>query len=166
MGEVPFILEKVNQILNNTKFLQCIRTIKELEVTRIFCHHGIDHLLNTARIGYIRILENNLPIAKEEIYGAALLHDIGKWKEYVDKIPHEKASAMLAVHILQECGYADNQIKRIIEAIKNHRNKNAIKDSLSELLYYSDKKSRNCFCCKGQQQCNWPLEKKNIEIQY
>lgn len=37
---------------------------------------------------------------------------------------------------------------------------------LREYLYRADKKSRLCFSCKAQKECNWGMEKRNLEIQY
>ena len=30
----------------------------------------------------------------------------------------------------------------------------------------SDKKSRNCFACAAQAECNWDRQKMNLEIDY
>lgn len=159
-------MEKVNRIIKHPKYIEHLNKIKKLEMNRRFCSHSIGHFLDTARIGYILILERKLPIEKEEIYGAALLHDVGKWKEYIDGISHEKASVILAEEILENVGYSKEQIARIKEAIGNHRNRENEKNTFSEILFLSDKASRNCFCCIAEKECNWSLEKKNLEIQY
>lgn len=67
-----------------------------LEKGRLFCSHQMDHLLAVARIAYIRNLERNLGLKKESIYAAALLHDIGKYAQYEEGIPHEIKSAEIA----------------------------------------------------------------------
>ena len=74
--------------------------IRVLEQDRIFCRHDTTHFLDVARIAYIENLENGLGLAKEEIYAAALLHDIGRHLQYTRGIPHEQASAMEAEGIL------------------------------------------------------------------
>ena len=38
------------------------------------------------------------------------------------------------------------------------------KVDLPGLFYRADKLSRNCFLCPAQEDCNWPEEKKNLEI--
>ena len=48
------------------------------EEERIFCIHDIEHCLDVARISYILALENDIKIDKDIVYGAALLHDIGR----------------------------------------------------------------------------------------
>ena len=65
--------------------------LAEYEKNRIFCRHGMDHLMDVARIAYIENLEKNCGISKEIIYGAALLHDIGRYLQYTEGIPHERA---------------------------------------------------------------------------
>ena len=37
---------------------------------------------------------------------------------------------------------------------------------LYEMLYWADKKSRNCFACAAQAECNWDRQKMNLEIDY
>ena len=73
-----------------------------------------------ARIAYIENLENGLGLAKEEIYAAALLHDIGRHLQYTKGIPHEQASAMEAEGILKDCGFAKEERERILGAILQH----------------------------------------------
>lgn len=38
--------------------------------------------------------------------------------------------------------------------------------TLSKLLYWADKKSRNCFNCPAYTECNWSFEKRNSHISY
>ena len=38
-------------------------------------------------------MEDQLPLDKEIVYGAALLHDIGRDRQYEEQIPHHQASA-------------------------------------------------------------------------
>ncbi len=40
---------------------------------------------------YIRALEENYPVSKELIYCTALLHDIGRARQYEDGTPHDEA---------------------------------------------------------------------------
>ena len=71
-------MNKVNEIINNKLFIDKIQKLKLIEKDRIFCKHGIEHLLDVARIAYIKNLEEKLGYDKEVIYGAALLHDLGR----------------------------------------------------------------------------------------
>ncbi len=63
--------------------------------------------MDVARIAYILSVDGAYAISKEIIYAAALLHDIGKWKQYEDGTPHEKASADLAEQILEASGFSE-----------------------------------------------------------
>jgi len=159
-------LKRVNNILQNENYKNYIRLNEDYEIDRIFCRHGMQHLLDVARIGYIMSLEKDLRIKKSLIYAASLLHDIGRWKEYKDGTPHDAASAELAKKILIESGYNSEDTDEILVAIRNHREKDNIPGSLSDILSKSDKLSRSCFNCPAENQCNWPQEKKNLNIQF
>ncbi len=41
---------------------------------------------------------------KQDIFMLGLLHDIGRFRQYEEWIPHEQASAELAEQILKDCG--------------------------------------------------------------
>lgn len=158
-------LEKVNAILKNRKFCAYLSKINKLEENRKYCKHNIQHLLDVARITYIKVLEENINVKKEIVYAAALLHDIGRWQQYEEGIPHELASIKLGKDILDQCGFDNEEEKKIFDLIGNHRKKDS--DSLlKNIFYYSDKACRNCFMCKAISECNWPDEKKNYSIKY
>lgn len=159
--------KRINKILNNNTYKECIEKISKLESERKFCKHDIIHFLNTARIGYILNLERNLNISKDMIYGAALLHDIGKFCQYENNIPHEIASVNLCSDILEKADFNQEEIDLIKRAILSHRD-DSIKnnDDLLGILYRADKLSRECYCCEESFLCNWPDEKKNIQIIY
>ena len=42
--------------------------IEQLEQQRIFCRHGLEHLLDVARIAWILTMEDQLPLDKEIVY--------------------------------------------------------------------------------------------------
>ena len=155
-----FYLERVNKILSNAEFKHCLQTIETLEKDRIFCKHGITHLLDTARIGYILSLENSLNIPKDIIYATALLHDIGRYDEYIYKISHHKISKRI-ITILKDCNYSNDEISTIVEAIGNHNTPPTDIKTLSDVLYKADKLSRMCFNCNAQNECYWNTNKKN-----
>ncbi|MGN0613933.1 MAG: HD domain-containing protein, partial [Porcipelethomonas sp.] len=89
-------MERINKICSHALWRSYVNRITELEKDRIFCGHDTSHFLDVARLAYIEDLERGLKIPKELIYAAALLHDIGRYLEYLEGIPHDKASAMLA----------------------------------------------------------------------
>ncbi|WP_040329134.1 HD domain-containing protein [Clostridium ihumii] len=158
-------MKKIELIINNETFKKNLKKLQELEKNRVFCKHGIEHSLDVARIAYIMVLENNLKIDKEIIYGAALLHDLGRVLQYEENIPHEEGSLILGKIILKECNYCDEDIDMILNAIKFHR-KEESKSELGEILYKSDKLSRMCFACKSELDCYWDKKKKNFIIKY
>lgn len=159
-------MNKVNAILNNYKFKEYLIKNQECEKDRVFCRHNLEHFMDVARIAYIMVLENDIDIEKEIIYSAALLHDIGRWKQYIEGIPHEKASYELADNILSECNYMQEEKAIILDAILNHRNEKNEKGTFNYIFYLSDKISRSCFSCKVQSECKWKEEKKNLKIIY
>lgn len=139
----------------------------EAEKGRIFCHHDMVHFLDVARIGRILNAEEGLGVKTELIYGAALLHDIGKHLQYKEGIPHELASAELAAGILSRCGFDEKETSVIIDAIRGHRDPGAaLEKNLKGILYRADKLSRACFCCPAEGDCNWERGKKNLNLNY
>lgn len=158
------MLNRSNLILKNDKFLKAYKSISVAEATRQFCNHNIEHLLSVARIMYIRDSEiNESQTNKDIIYALALLHDIGRAKQYEMKMDHNKAGGIIAKSILIDCQFDNVEIKLISDAIVNHNNPDAI-GYLSQLLQYADHKSRNCFLCDVSNECNWDKERKNKEI--
>jgi len=160
-------MDRIDKILNHELFLYHLHANESAEAQRHFCRHNMVHFLDVARIARIMKLEEELDIDNDIIYAAALLHDIGKHRQYAEGIPHEKASAEIAPVILKECGFDDKETGVIIEAILNHRNKEVAKDrDLNGLLYRADKASRACFACEAEDECNWSREKKNLHLKY
>lgn len=149
-------------------YRKCYRRLEELEKDRVFCRHQMAHLLDVARIAYIISLEQNLDIEKEMIYGAAVLHDIGKYAQYEEGIPHEKAGEQIAAQILdtlpQDCTFLEEEKRMILTAIRGHRKLRKDGEPLEQLLYRADKASRLCFACPAEGECSWSREKKNLEI--
>lgn len=160
-------MERVNRILKNQAFLQHLRENEAAEEGRIFCHHNMEHFLDVARIAMLLNLQEGLGIPREMVYGAALLHDIGRHEQYEAGTPHEAASARIAPDILADCGYSREEAGEIAEAIALHRDSRAAgRADLAGLLYRADKASRACFCCKAQGQCNWSRERMNLELRW
>lgn len=71
-------MERINQICSHPVWKKYMLEIDNLEKNRVYCKHGIEHLLDVARIAYIKKLESGYKIEKEVIYAAALLHDLGE----------------------------------------------------------------------------------------
>ncbi|WWU67717.1 HD domain-containing protein [Clostridium baratii] len=158
-------MDKINEILRNDIFKINMKKLEKLEENREFCRHGINHSLDVARIAYILTLENRLDYSKEIIYAIALLHDIGRVMQYENGVSHHEGSVILAEEILKNTSYDDEEISIIIDAIKNHRNKENASE-INKLIFKSDKLSRNCFICKSYDECYWDSNKKNNIINY
>lgn len=158
-------MDRINLILNHDLYKFYLEQNEQAEADRRFCRHNIGHLLDVARIGMLFNLEEAYGLPKDLVYGAALLHDIGRFIQYKDGTPHETASADLAPQILRDCGFEDKESAVIIEAIRNHRNTSVKEDrNLNGLLYRADKASRPCYFCHVAQECNWSGRKKNQDL--
>ena len=161
-------MDRINRILKHPLFIECIKLNEMAEAKRSFCHHDMEHLCAVARIAMLLNLEENAGLSKDLVYGAAFLHDCGRYKQYEEGIPHDKAGAELAALILPECGYSKEEILLITDAISSHRRYSADKREgvLADILYRSDKMSRNCRFCNAYEECNWPAERKEQSFYY
>ncbi|MCL2796733.1 MAG: HD domain-containing protein [Firmicutes bacterium] len=156
-------MQKIQKILTNPDFKAYVKANKAAEKKRKYCKHNLAHFLDVARIGYITILETGFKIDKEILYAAALLHDIGRFRQYEDGTPHEWASAQLCRPILRDAGFSEAEVNAIAEAILVHRDSATKKrKDLCGVLFNADKLSRNCTSCKMNEKCDW--EHKNAEF--
>lgn len=155
-------MDRINRILQHPVFKECIKQNEMAEAKRSFCHHDIEHLCAVARIAMLLNLEEGFGLSKDMVYGAAFLHDCGRYKQYLEGIPHDESGAELARQILPECGYEKDEIAVITAAIASHRGSSSKtrEGVLSDLLYRADKMSRNCRFCKMYEECNWAEELK------
>ena len=163
-------LLRAGRIVKDPAFKQAVRVIEEAEKERVYCRHGLEHLMDVARIGCIMILENGADIDKDIMYAAALIHDLGRADEYTDGTPHHEAGARYARQILPGCGFSEEETEEIAAAVDSHRGDESsgeISDSgtLAHILYAADKKSRLCFACGARDTCKWPEEKMNLELE-
>ncbi|MGI6055719.1 MAG: HD domain-containing protein [Bilifractor sp.] len=172
--------DRIRRIMEDPRFLRELEQTEHLERDRIFCRHDWQHLLDTARIMQILCLRENLPVQSDLIYAAALLHDIGRARQYEDGTPHDIAGVQIAGPILADCGYTAAETDLILYAVGSHRlhaaltagsdpvsdSGNAeypehIKNRFAQIMYAADKKSRPCYLCNARKDCNWPEERKN-----
>ncbi len=161
--------DRIERIWSHPKFQKVEKELLEWERERTFCRHGVEHLLDVARIAYILVYEahKEKEYPKDVVYGAALLHDIGRLRQYKDRTPHEIESARLAKEILKDCGYSKEEIGLMTEGIASHRLIEVEKEeNLKGFLYRADKLSRNCPFCLAKKECNWEKEKKNTFLLY
>ncbi|MBA4698611.1 MAG: HD domain-containing protein [Ruminococcus sp.] len=160
-------MEALEKIRQHPLYVENYKKLEDAEANRKFCRHQMTHLLDVARIAYIRNLEADMGLKKEVIYTAALLHDIGKFRQYEDGTPHEMAGKEIAEIILTDIAMFSQEEKEVIlQAILEHRRLVPDMTVLGRLLYESDKLSRACYSCPAEAECSWSSEKKNTTIKY
>lgn len=159
-------LQKWKLILQSPKYKSELNEITFLEKNRKFCKHDLVHFLDTARVMYIINLEKSLDISKDIIYATGLLHDIGRAEQYKNGTSHAVAGVEIAKPILYDCGYFQDEVEMIINAISCHRNSEKDLTVLGELLVTADKTVRVCGFCEMYQDCYWDEELKKSSIQY
>ena len=136
-------MDRVNQIWNHPLYQNELNKLQLLETDREFCRHTPEHFLDVARLAYIRALEENAPVSKELIYCTALLHDIGRARQYEDGTPHDEAGAAIAGQILNELGFSMEEMEAIIAAIRGHRAQTS--DSSWKTALYCGQKLQKLF---------------------
>lgn len=98
-------MEYVARLLHQEQYRKTVKKIARLEADRIYCRHNMEHFMDVARLAQIRNLKEQLGLDEEMIYLYALLHDIGRMKEYEQGISHAAASAEFAGEIFATIGY-------------------------------------------------------------
>lgn len=158
-------MKRVEVILKDPRYQDYINKNVIQEKDRKFCRHSFQHLVDVARITYILMLEagdiNRFinekclapDTAREIIYASALLHDIGRWREYETGEDHAVISAELAVDILDSAGFDENEISIICTGIREHRRACENASLLGELLNRADNLSRLCLQCQAGEEC-------------
>lgn len=164
------VMPRLDAIWADEVYQREYRRLEELEQTRVFCRHGIRHLMDTARIMWALNLERACGLSHDVVYAAALLHDIGKATQYETGEPHELAGTRIAADILdrlpRELALTDEERAAILTAVRGHRRLRDGAEPLERLLYQADKASRACFACPPEVRaaCTWPDAKKNLSI--
>lgn len=158
-------MERVDRVLGHPEFQRRLAELTELERDRIFCCHGLDHLLAVARLMLILSREERLEFPKERLYATALLHDVGRGEQYRTGVPHARAGVPIAEGILADCGFGPEERREMLAAIAAHSD-GADGAPLSRLLYRADKLSRPCFACPAADRCDWSHKEKNLTLEY
>lgn len=158
----PAAMPEIEAIRTHPLYREWYARLVDAERDRQYCLHQMRHLLDVARIAYIRVLERGLPFRKEVVYAAALLHDIGKAAQYEEGEPHEVVGARIAQEILMDVKGLDPREKTmIVAAVAQHRRWSDTATPLGKLLYEADKASRTCYVCDMRSTCHWPEERMN-----
>ena len=160
-------MDRINQILQHPLFQSYMKENAVWEKDRVFCRHNMAHVLDVARIAYVLNLEDAYHLSKDMIYGAALLHDIGRHVQYETGEKHAYVSARLAPEILRDCGYDESECAELVEAIYHHSDKSLmVGRDLKGLIARADRLSRACFACPAEAECNWDKARKNHVIEW
>lgn len=171
-GDV-LIMKRVNDILFDEEFRENLKKIDEFEKDRIYCCHGINHLLDVARIASIHAIDEGFEIDREVIYVAALLHDIGRVRQYECGEDHDKAGVVIAKSVLSRYDFSEEERLLIVSAIAGHRGGENIlntsedvqqSDILKRLIKTADNESRLCFMCEAWDTCKWSDSRKNKQL--
>ncbi|WP_418463086.1 HD domain-containing protein [Frisingicoccus sp.] len=164
-NEIPKNMARIQEILRHGEFKKAMEWIDVLEKDRIFCGHGMGHLLDVARIAWIDNLEQAAGFRKDVVYAAGLLHDVGKYLQYKEGIPHHISSEKLARQILADAGFDGDESAIICQAILSHRDRaEAWTSPLGRMIYRADKISRPCYACAASAECNWSEEKRTAGV--
>ena len=174
-------LDRINGIINNQEYQDWIIANNQAEYGSEYCRHGLEHAFDVARIAYELWLDNKgNPLAKDIVYAAGLLHDIGFWSKFEDLNEHDddcdcgchdhnaeqetpfQIGAALAEDILFEAGYHPAVISEITKAILNMDND--VKEGLSVILRKANELSRPCFICPMNDKCD--KKNKNLRLVY
>jgi len=167
-------LKRVEALLTDPLYLEYIQRNTSIEEEEKFCKHDLQHMIDVARITYILVLEHqdlnyylkeaNLSgklAAKETIYAAGLLHDIGKWQEYRTGVDHASLGARLAHELLPRAFFNDKEVEVVCQAIYEHRHISKDMSFLGERLHRADNLSRACLQCEARHRC---VKFKNKEV--
>ncbi len=170
-------MPRVDAIWANPLFQENLATIEAAETQRVYCRHGLSHLLDVARTAWIINLEGGFGLARDVVYAAALLHDIGRAAEYSEGISHDVAGVEIARRILgtvvAEQRFSSAEAEAIVKAVRGHRaddvdpvscELSSLSSRLACVIAEADHRSRPCFACSACATCYWPEEKKNMAV--
>lgn len=159
-------MKRIESVLNNAFYLDCLGRNKEREAERAFCRHDFQHMVDVARISYILALESgdlnrfqdlyslpDLATAREIIYSAGLMHDLARWVQYDTGEDHAAAGARLAGPVLASAGFSGLESEVIAAAIAEHRTTSAKRTWLGVIMSRADDLSRPCLQCGVRVEC-------------
>lgn len=156
-------MQRIQAIVSHPLFRDSLRKIEEMERERIYCKHGLPHVLDVARIASLLAVDRQLDVPRDVIYAAALLHDIGRLQQYETGEDHAAAGIRTAQEILRDTAFDEQEQQAILQAVGKHRKGDAA-HALAQLLCEADDASRMCFTCAANDTCYWQEERKNHTI--
>ena len=159
-------MKKVENILNDPFYHECLAKNARHELNRRFCRHDFQHMLDVARISYILLLESGetgrlfeacgqpgINSVKEIVYASGLVHDIARWRQYETGEDHGEAGAELAGPLLRRAGFGPGEMEVIAAAVREHRTGAEKSTLLGKRLCLADDLSRPCFQCRVREEC-------------
>ena len=124
------VMPRLDAIWADEVYQREYRRLEELEQTRVFCRHGIRHLMDTARIMWALNLERACGLSQDVVYAAALLHDIGK------ALDHEIEGSHVQIGVEVARKYKENPA--VIHAIEAHHGDVEPKTPLAFIVMAAD----------------------------
>lgn len=159
-------MKRIGLLLQDSLYNEYLQRNVLEEMEHQFCRHDINHLFAVAQMTFSLMLNNNdgeifleetgtdsQAAAKEVIYAAGLLHDIGKWKEYRDGEDSAACSARLSRAILPRALFTPDEIAIICRAIGEQRNISKDMSLLGEKLYRGNNLARINSECRCNEEC-------------
>lgn len=156
-------MERIQPIVQHPRFQDWLRQMDALEAERIYCRHGLPHLLDVARIAALLAVERGASYPRDMIYAAALLHDLGRLAQYTSGIPHAQAGVPMAQTLLHETAFTAQEQEEILRAVSFHRTGDT-SDSLAQIIFEADHASRMCFACDAADTCYWSAQRRNQTV--
>ncbi|MFW9843793.1 MAG: HD domain-containing protein [Candidatus Thorarchaeota archaeon] len=98
--------------------------------------HKLDH---TKRVYSLSMqIGEGLQVSTRVLQAAALLHDVGRFKESEIGVSHSILSGEMSAPLLQEIGYSETEIEQVVDAIRTHRFSEGIEPNSLEGKILSD----------------------------
>mgnify|MGYP000727167285 CR=1 FL=1 len=138
-------MTRVNAIWQHPLYQQNLKDLIHLEADRIFCRHTPEHFLDVARLAYIFALERGLDCSRELIYCTALLHDIGRVRQYMDGTPHDEAGVQIAEQILSDLAFSSAEKELELEkaqAAKSNAKAGSMASKANLVKEFNEKNNR------------------------
>ena len=168
-------MKYTEKLLQNPGFRKIQAEIRQWEITRIYCHHELAHSMDVARMAWIYFLEDcqkehlflepmQLEEKKDFIYVCALLHDIGRAKQYETGVHHSVGGQALAECLLLAIGAPETWKDPVLHIVAGHHACGRTDESERQIAGYIDRADhdcRPCFLCEGRDTCKWGQKEQN-----
>ena len=139
-----------------------VREIAKKEADSPSIVHDLDHLRRTSQ-GAKWLVKVQGGDEKEQLLAEAAgwLHDIKR--PLTNEVDHAQASAEKAEEVLKRAGFEKEDIKRVVRAVRHHREKRNWKSPLHSSIYISDKLFEGMGAFIILRRCTWVGESPDFE---